>query len=180
MTKIEASLKELNDYGGFLEDNGTATGTFHQQRPEIPPEIVGLAAPEQGPEDRQEQDVTDTVDYVKELMKFKEKGVHKWGDIEQVIAILKHYMKSTQAYNEPLFKELESMCFEYANQDSPGRDDLGVFLELLRVIQQGDLRAKLLVRNSSTLADDEVFTSLSEVVSSWRTWSWTMPNHHPT
>ena len=165
LTKIEASLKELNDYGGFLEDNVDSDRyILTNNARKFLLEIVGLAAPEQGREDRQEQDGTDTVDYVKELMKFKEKGVHKWGDIEQVIAILKHYMKSTQAYNEPLFKELESMCFEYANQDSPGRDDLGVFLELLRVIQQGELRAKLLVRNSSTLADDEVFTSLSEDV----------------
>lgn len=165
MTQIESALKELNDYGGFLEDfHDNNWYVLSNNARKFLLDRSGLVKPDNKLKRLQNKDEAPEVDFVAELSNYKSKGIHNWTDVEQVIAIIQHYLKTTPAYDKPFIAEIEEMCFAYVNKDSPGIDDVGVFLELLRIMKQGDLRAKLVVRNSSTLADDEVFNSIGDDV----------------
>jgi hypothetical protein len=70
-------------------------------------------------------------------------------------------MKKEPTYDSQLIEELQIACFEFAIADSPGIDNLGVFLEMLRLINSVGLRTKLVVHNSATLADEEIFSSMA-------------------
>lgn len=161
MTEINNALRELNDYGGFLEDeihNDWFVLTNNARKFLL--EIIGISSPLPEPKKKENKEESE-IDLAIELTKIKNDGIRRWSDVEQIIALARHYMKKEPTYDSQLIDELRRACFDFAMADSPEIDNLGIFLEMLRLINSVDLRTKLVVHNSATLADEEIFSIMA-------------------
>lgn len=162
MTEINNALGELNDYSGFLEDdieNDCFVLTNNARKFLL--EMIGVISPLPVSEKKETLEVND-IDFAYEIKTIMKNGIQKWNDVGQIIALAGHYKKDASAVDSNLLEEVEHACFEFAITDSPGIDNLGIFLEMLRLMRSIEHRIKLVIHNSSTLADEEVFSSITE------------------